>query len=467
MLATCLALLPVLPPASLPAQDTPEAAGPDEEQKAAAAVPAEALLIQAERVIVRPGVELENVSIVVQDGQILDVGREVEVFAEETRILNAPLVCAGFLDPWSVLGLTGDSVSEESSSASTSSVDAIDRHGQRHLLEEALRAGVTSVRTQVGPKARVGGVGAVLRTAPDLDRDESMLLADACVQLTAGVTRRGRPVDVFDRVTEVDRVISAIEAGRAYREGWITYRKQLEEWETAIAEKVEELEKDFKKAKKDRDKEIEEAEEKGKEFKEERYKEDKKPKPPRFNAEDEVLARVANGEVPLVVEVHRATEIRRLLTATEKFKRLRLVIAGGTEAAALADELADRRVPVIVWPAPLGSARPPEAQNHDLSLAATLHEAGVEVLLGSGGTDPAASRDLPLLAALSVGFGLDRDAAFHALTLGAAGALDVADRVGSVERGKDADLLLLDGEPLAGTTRILGVISKGHVVVEP
>ena len=75
------------------------------------------------------------------------------------------------------------------------------------------------------------------------------------------------------------------------------------------------------------------------------------------------------------------------------------------------------------------------------------------------------SRDLPLLAALAVGHGLTRRGAFEALTLGAARTLDASDRIGSLESGKDADLLILDDEPLATTTRITHVISNGDLLV--
>jgi imidazolonepropionase-like amidohydrolase len=89
------------------------------------------------------------------------------------------------------------------------------------------------------------------------------------------------------------------------------------------------------------------------------------------------------------------------------------------------------------------------------------------VLLGSGGLDPNATRDLPLLAELAIGNGLAHDKALEALTTGAARALDVSDRLGAVEMGKDADLQVLDGEPLDSTSRVQYVIAGGRVVVTP
>jgi imidazolonepropionase-like amidohydrolase len=206
-------------------------------------------------------------------------------------------------------------------------------------------------------------------------------------------------------VTEVDRLIGALEKGKRYRESQIDYRAELEKWTKAIVEKATELEKDFKKAKKDREKEEKEAKEKSKEFKEKKYKEDKKPRRVKLDPDDEALARVVDGEVPLVVEVHRASEIRRLLDKTEPFDRLRLVVAGGAEALPFADELVERDIPVIVWPTPMGSARPDEYRENDLSMAGDLARAGVRVLIGSGGGSDA--RELRFLAALAVGHGMD------------------------------------------------------------
>jgi imidazolonepropionase-like amidohydrolase len=74
---------------------------------------------------------------------------------------------------------------------------------------------------------------------------------------------------------------------------------------------------------------------------------------------------------------------------------------------------------------------------------------------------------LPLLASLAIGNGLDRDKAFDALTLGAARAFDAGDRLGSLEPGKDAEILVLEGEPLAADARVRYVISSGRVVLEP
>ncbi len=421
-----------------------------------------ALFVRADRILVQPGEETTG-AVLIENGIIVAVGPGVAA-PEGAREISGAVVCAGYLDAWSSLGVEPASVRDGKTSPATSVLDGLDLFSNDHLRLDSLESGVTALRIQSGVEAEVGGLSAVVRNDPGQDGPGAVLMEDACVAATIGVTRNGKTVDVFDRVDEVDDIADLVEAGLAYRESWLDYEEKLAEWEKEIAEKEEELEKDFKKAKKKRDEDIEEAEEKGKEHKEKKYKEDKKPKRPRTDTDKETMARVGSGEIPLVVEVHRYPEIRELLDRTESFDRLRLILAGATEAKPFADELAMRRIPVIVWPTPMGVTRPDEFRMHDLELAATLDDAGVQVLFGSGGHG--AARDLPALAALAVGHGLDRTAAFEALTLGPARSFDVAQRIGSVERGKDADLLVLDGDPLDVATRARFVILRGEVVVE-
>ena len=417
------------------------------------------LLVRAERLVVRPGVELADAAILVQRGVIVAVGPGLAA-PEGAREIAGKVVCAAFLDPWSTLGLDPGAVTDPGTSPASATVDALDPWFPEALRREVVREGVTTARVQAGG-GQVAGLGAVIRNAPSAG--EPVVLDDACVAAAVGLQSGSRTPDVFDRVEQIDRIASLLEKGQRYREAELRYRDELAAWERRIAEKRAELEKDFKKAQKDREKEQREAEEKGKAFKEEKYKEDRKPKAPRYDAESEVLARVVDGELALVVEAHRAAEIRNLLDVTARFDRVRLVIAGATEALEQAPQLRERHVPVILWPAPLGDQRPDEYEAQDLATAGELARAGVEVLIGSGGV---ASRELRLLAALAVGHGLDRAAALGAITEAPARVFDVGERLGTIERGKDAELLILDGDPLDTTARIRFVVSGGRVVYE-
>ncbi len=444
------------------------------------------LFVSAERLILAPGEVLEPGQVLIKDGVIVAVGQDLEAPEGATQV-SGQVVCPGFIDPWSALGLDPGSQGNSNADMGARAADAVDVFNGEHLRMEALGAGVTTVRAQIARGALESGPGTMLKLAGDT-RDSAILLEEAAAGASIGLSTIGggrfvqdangnfvfqggaQATDPFDRLSQVDRLVSDLEAGRKYAQDLIEFRYELEEWEKEIAKKEEELDKDFKKAKKAREKDVKKAEEDGKEYKEKKYKEDRKPAPPKYDLARETLGRIANGELPLFVQVHRVAEIRELLKSTERFSRLRLMIAGGTEAMTCSEALAKRKIPVVVWPTLLedtGKEGYDEFDSHELTLAGQLAAAGVPVLLGSGGENPRATRDLPLLAALAIGHGLDRDRAFAALTIKAAEALDVADRVGSIAFGKDADLQVLDGEPLVSTTRVQYVIADGTIVVSP
>ncbi len=447
---------------------TPRREAADETKAAPAPEPkkAEVIVLRAEKLIVRPGHVIEGGSVLVENGIITQVGTIVTP-PEGAREIKGAVICAGFIDPWSVFGVDGESAAEQRTSPAVATSDSLDGYVDPRLRKDLLRAGITSLRTQIGVLARTSGTSSSLRLHPTLPLDQVMLSDETCLSMTLGVRMNGGGSDPFERLSDVERLAGMISQGEAYALDRIEFNHEMAEWVKKIAEKQKELDEGFKKAKKDRDKEVADAKEKGKEFKEKEFKEDKPPKVPKVDLDKAVLSRVAEGRIPLVVEVHRSSQLRALISATEGFTRLRLIIAGGTDALDVAPDLVRRRIPVLVWPQPLGTTTVPEMERYDLALAGRLQAAGVTVLLGSGGRAPYATRELPLMAQLAIGNGLSREAAFSALTLGAARAFDLDHRVGSVEFGKDADLLVLDGEPLAGATRIQYVLSRGDVVITP
>jgi imidazolonepropionase-like amidohydrolase len=425
---------------------------------AAAVAPAaepELIAIRAARLIAAPGKEHANAVILVRGDVVQAVGVGLAI-PEGTRTFDAAVVCAGFIDAWSGLGVDRGSLFDRSTKASTRSADALDAYGDEHLRRAALRAGVTTVRTQVGVSGNVLGTSVVVRLMPDL-RDARAILDD-----TAALAMAVQGNDAFERVENVDRLIGEIQSGANYRNAQRKYTVDLEAWTKAITEKEAQLEKDFKKAKKDREKAVADAEKEGKEFKDEKYKEDRRPKAPRVDPDADALGAVAEGEMPLVVELHRVPEMRQLLARAAEFGRVRPILAGVSDAHFLAEELADAGVTVIVDPT--APSRGGTYGANRLELAATLDEAGVEVIFGTGGVDPSATAALPLLAARAIGHGLTEEAALDALTLAPARALGLDRSIGSVEVGKQADLLLLSGDPFASATRVEKVFIAGEIV---
>ncbi|MGD8237596.1 MAG: amidohydrolase family protein, partial [Armatimonadota bacterium] len=131
------------------------------------------------------------------------------------------------------------------------------------------------------------------------------------------------------------------------------------------------------------------------------------------------------------------------------------------------EEMARRRTPVILGPFyyyPSGYSQAREGWDVNWNNAGLLAEAGVKVALASN--DAAGPANLLLWAALAARHGLPPEDALKAVTTNPAEILGVANRVGSLRKGRDADLLVVSGDPLAATTRIEKVLINGRVVFE-
>ncbi|HPF13428.1 MAG TPA: hypothetical protein P5218_01320 [Planctomycetota bacterium] len=424
-------------------------------------LPGPVLFLKGERVIVRPGKVLENAQVLVRGGRIQNVGTDL-VAPEGARVIEGKVICAAFLDPWSTLGVDVQSLRDGSGDASLQPMDAIDLYEPSWRRERALRAGVTLVESHVAINSGFSGTGVMLSTNPDLHDPEQAVV----LKRTAMWARLERAGDVISRIEEVDNLVGKLKSGEDYLQSWSSYETKYTEWQKEITELQEKLEKDFKKAQKDREKDKEKADKDGKEFKEKRYKEPKPPRKPRFDADKEALGHVARGEMPLVVMATRAAVLRNLIEATSDFPALRLIIAGGDQAMHVAPLLVARNIPVMVWPAdPLADGEAPVETSGTLSLAGDLARAGVSVLIGSG--EGGSSDALPLYAALAVGYGMPEDHALAAITTRVAQAFDAQSEVGQVRRGRRAELLVMDGDPLSVGTQVQFVVSGGEVVVEP
>ena len=173
----------------------------------------------------------------------------------------------------------------------------------------------------------------------------------------------------------------------------------------------------------------------------------------------EALQPVLRRELPVIVRVNRASDIRTTL-AFAKAQDLRLVIAGGAEAWSVADELARAGVPVIVdalqnLPAAF------ESLGATLANAGRLQRAGVKVAFAT--EDVANPRNIKQLAGNAVANGMDRDAALAALTRVPAEIYGMAG-YGTLEVGMDADVVVWSGDPLEVTTYADAVFIKGAPV---
>ena len=181
-------------------------------------------------------------------------------------------------------------------------------------------------------------------------------------------------------------------------------------------------------------------------FKARNYMNDKDAgKTPAFDMKMEAMLPVMRGEIPLKAHAHRADDILTSIRIAKEFG-VKLTLDHCTDGALIADELALEGYSAFVGPS-LGSKTKIELQNKSFTTPAVLHEAGVPIsIITDAPVIPL--QYLPMCAGLAVNAGLDQDAAWHAITINPAVQTGIGDRVGSLEAGKDGDVVIWTANPL-------------------
>src|ERR1051325_566172 len=172
------------------------------------------------------------------------------------------------------------------------------------------------------------------------------------------------------------------------------------------------------------------------------------------------LVPYVRGERPVIFGADRESEIRAAVRFADEM-RLKAIILGGGEAWKAAGLLKERNIPVIVTS--VRDLPPLEDDYYDVLYAnpAKLQQAGVRFCISSGDNGPEV-RDLPYHAGMAAAFGLPRDEALKAVTIYPAQIMGVADRLGTIEVGKTANLAITDGDLLDARTHIRYLFINGR-----
>jgi imidazolonepropionase-like amidohydrolase len=173
----------------------------------------------------------------------------------------------------------------------------------------------------------------------------------------------------------------------------------------------------------------------------------------------ESMVPVVEGRVPLIIHASLERDIRAAIKFADE-QKLKMILADADDVARVIPDLKKRDIPVILGP--ILALPPREDDPYDLIFtnAQKLNEAGVRFAIQSD--DAHNARNLPYQAAMCAAFGLPKDVALKAITIYPAQIFGVADRVGSLEVGKRADLFISDGDPLEITTNIKRVFIDGE-----
>lgn len=177
----------------------------------------------------------------------------------------------------------------------------------------------------------------------------------------------------------------------------------------------------------------------------------------------ESIIPVLKKEIPLRMHAHRADDIATAVRIAEEFD-IKIVIEHGTEAHKIAGWLAEKHIPVVAGPT-IGTPTKVETQTRSFKTLRVLKQAGI---LFSITTDHPfnAIHYLLLSAILAVKEGLDEQSALQAITINPAKILGLDDRVGSLEPGKDADIVIFSGDPFDARSRVVRTLIGGETVFD-
>ncbi len=185
-------------------------------------------------------------------------------------------------------------------------------------------------------------------------------------------------------------------------------------------------------------------------------------KAPEHNPKYEALEPVLAGTLPVVISVEKAKDIELAIKFVRE-EKLKAIFRGCAQGFKVADKIKQSGIPVIIDSLYTGPSEPEDGYDAPYRNVVELAKAGVQFAFSSGG-DPAQGKDLPYHAAKAVAFGLPREEAIRALTINPATILGVSDRLGSIEAGKDADLIIASGDPLDAKTEVKQLVINGRAI---
>lgn len=383
------------------------------------------------------GPKQENVSVLVVDGKIAEIGAKVSTKGKVKVIEGKGLeVYPGMIDSGSPVGLSEiGSVRETSDTGELGdfnpqlrSIVAVNPESEHIPVVRA--NGITSVMVLPGSLGGRGGGGSMLSGQIALMHlsgwtwEEMAVRRDAALQMTW-------PAMPASRGGAEDDDLPRRGGGRR-----LTYAQA----KRAQEEQVQKLKEFFEEAR--------------------RYQKAKDPelKP---DLKLEAMIPVLERKLPLLVLASKEREIREAMEFAQR-EQVKIVLANVREPGKMVEEIAKQKIPVVLGSPYTTPVDDDAAYDEPFTLAGILSKAGVKIAFASFGTQFA--RNLPYEAGQSVAFGLPYDEALKAVTLNPAEIWGVGDQYGSIEPGKWADLIVTDGDPLEVKTNVKMMFIKGEAV---
>lgn len=366
--------------------------------------------------------------VAIENGKIVAVGQSLSYSDAEVRDVTGMTVMPGIVDPHCHIGMWEDAMGFEGADGNECTnpitpelraIDAINPYDR--CFEEAVAGGVTTCVTGPGSANVIGGQFVAIKTYGD--SVENMVL---CFPVAVKAAFGENPKRVYNGKNQTPSTRMATAA---------LMRKALIE--------AQEYNEKLEKGKADPE------------------------KMPERNLGKEILARVIRRELPLKIHAHRADDILTAIRICREFK-LRYTLDHCTEGYLITDKLKEALSEdcegIIVGPL-LTDRSKIELKNLSFKAPKVLEQAGIEYAMM---TDHPVTPEqyLPICTAIAVREGASEEGALKAITINAAKITGIADRVGSIEVGKDADIAVFSGHPFDFRSRCVLTLVNGKVAHE-
>ena len=373
-----------------------------------------------------------------QPGVVLIENGKITAVQSSTRapsgytLLKASYVTPGLIDAKTTAGISGaynipaDQDQDEETDPNTADVRAMDSFNPREMLVQYINTyGVTTIQTAPGIVNPIAGQAGIFKTVgpktvgPTVD--ELAVKPVSAIVFNLGESPK-RVYGAKDK-PPVTRMMTAAIIRKALLDAQI-YQKKWDDWNAS--------------EKKDPSKQ------------------------PARDLKQEAILRALRGELPAIFNAYRADDIDTAIRLAQEFK-LKYMLSSVTEGYLEPQIIKQSGAAALVGPT-LQRLSSLETSNASLEDAAILAQAGVPVALMTGfeGYVPK-NRVLLFEAAVAAANGLGFEGALRACTIGSARILGIADRVGSLDPGKDADVVLYDGDPFEYTSHVTAVLVNGKV----
>lgn len=366
---------------------------------------------------------IENGVILIEDSKISKVGTDVSI-PENCKIIDAGgnSIFPGMIDAHTHLGVIQEGLRamgldhNEKSDPITPQlrvIDAIDPFDP--AFDEVMKAGITTVLITPGSANPIGGQCSVVKTVGKTV-EEMLLIKNAGMKFALGenpkVTYGSRNLSPYTRMGVAALIRENLRKA---------YEYSMNKESRRMKEDIPVLETDLKM---------------------------------------EALSNVVNGKTRARIHAHKASDIMTAIRIGEEFD-LDIVLEHCTEGDKIINEIARRGIPVVLSPL-MGPRTKPETKERRMEIAARLAARGILVAISTDGISQSA-RWLPINAGLCVRYGMMEEDAMKAITINPAKILGLDNRLGSIEKHKDADIVIMAGHPLETRTRISAVIIEGKV----